>query len=378
MRVAIVAGESSGDQLAAGLMRALRERVPGVSFEAVAGPKMREQGCDLIADADELAVMGIAEVLPEVRRLWKLRRSLIKHWRANPPDVFIGVDAPDFNLGLEKALKKAGVPTVHYVSPTVWAWREGRVHRIAEAANLVLCLFPFEPQCYREVTVDARFVGHPFAQAMRELPMAMEAREKLGCPRTGPLVALVPGSRRGEVGMVGPAMLSAAAKLQQALPQLRFVLPAASAERRVQLEELLRSHPALKVQMIDGDMRMALRAADAAWVTSGTATLEALLAGTPMAVVYRASALTNFLLRKLGLLKSRFVSLPNVLAARAVVPEFLQEQAEVSALVRAMQLLLTNAGARQAQLEAFAESAAQLDQPTDQRAADAVLELVQG
>jgi len=376
VRVAIVAGESSGDQLAAGLMSALRERIPDIQFEAVAGPRMREQGCDLIADADELAVMGIAEVLPEIRRLWKLRRSLIKHWRNNPPDLFIGVDAPDFNLGLEKALKRAGIPTVHYVSPTVWAWREGRVHRIAAAAHQVLCLFPFEPDCYRDVDVDARFVGHPFARAMQDMPPAGQAREQLGLGAQGPLVALVPGSRGGEVGMVGPVMLAAAEQLQKAMPAIRFVLPAASAERRAQLETLLQAHPELQVQLVDGGMRLALRAADAAWVTSGTATLEALLAQTPMAVVYRASAFTNFLLRKLGLLKSRFVSLPNVLAGRAVVPEFLQEQAEVPALVRAMQLLLTNDGARRAQLESFAESARRLDQPTDQRAAEAVLELV--
>lgn len=376
MRVAIVAGESSGDQLGAGLMRALRERIPDIQFEAIAGPRMQEQGCEVLAQADELAVMGITEVLPEVRRLWKLRRGLIKYWRANPPDVFVGIDAPDFNLGLEGALKQAGVPTVHYVSPTVWAWREGRVHKIAKAANTVLCLFPFEPDCYRGIDIEARFVGHPFAQAMRGLPSVAQARKQLHIDCEGSLVALVPGSRGGEVALVGPVMFAAAQMLQKHMPQVRFVLPAASAERRSQIETLLSNYPDLSVQLIDGEMRMALRAADAAWVTSGTATLEALLAQTPMAVVYRASPVTNFLLRTLGLLKTRFVSLPNVLAGRLVVPEFLQELAEVPALVRAMQLLLQNDGARQAQLDAFAEAAEQLYQRTDERAADAVLSLV--
>lgn len=376
MRVAIVAGEASGDQLAAGLMRALRAQVPDIQFEAVAGPRMQEVGCELLGHADELAVMGITEVLPEVRRLWRLRKRLIRYWLANPPDVFVGVDAPDFNLGLESALRKHGVPTVHYVSPTVWAWRAGRVKKIARAADTVLCLFPFEPDCYRDVAIDARFVGHPFAEAMRALPPPLAAREQLGFGAEQRLVALVPGSRGGEISRVGPVMFAAAAELQQKRPDLHFVLPAASAERRPQIVALLADFPQLRVKVIDGDMRLALRAADAALVTSGTATLEALLAGTPMAVVYRASAFTNFLLRTLGLLKTRFVSLPNVLASRAVVPEFLQELAEVPALVRALRLLLDNAGARQAQLDAFAQSSELLYQPTDERAAEAVLALV--
>lgn len=378
MRVAIVAGEASGDQLAAGLMAELRARVPDIHFEAVAGKHMREVGCEVLADADELAVMGIAEVLPEVARLWKLRRRLIRRWKENPPDAFIGVDAPDFNLGLEKVLKQHGIPTVHYVSPTVWAWRPGRVHRIAEAANTVLCLFPFEPDCYREVAVTATFVGHPFAAAMHDLPLKADARKALGLSGNDDVIAIVPGSRAGEVGQVAPVMLDVAQQLAQEKPQLQFVLPAASDARRTQLEALLVERGMTNIQVIDGNMRLALRAADAALVTSGTATLESLLAGTPMSVIYRASVFTNFLLRGLGLLRTKYVSLPNVLAGYALVPEFLQELAERDAVLRSTRLLLDNEGARAQQIDAFVRIFNRLHAPTNERAAEAVLALVKG
>lgn len=373
MRVGIVAGEASGDQLAAGLMREIRRQRPEVVFEAVAGPNMREVGCEILADANELAVMGLAEVLPEVARLWKLRRRLIQHWSENPPDVFVGVDAPDFNLGLSRALIQRGVPTVHYVSPTVWAWRAGRVHKIARSTDALLCLFPFEPACYDDVSVEAHFVGHPFARAMRNMPSKTKCREDLGLAAERRVLALVPGSRSGEVGAVAPVMLEAAARLQGKTPDLEVVIPAASAERRQQIEEIAGEYESLRVHLTDGDMRRVLRAADVALVTSGTATLETLLAGTPMAVVYRASAFTNFLMRGLGLLKSRFVSLPNVLAGRPLVAEFLQEQAEPQALERAVHLLLDRPGAREYQLRAFSELAESLLRETDREAAAVVL-----
>ncbi|MEN8719067.1 MAG: lipid-A-disaccharide synthase [Oceanococcaceae bacterium] len=373
MRVGIVAGEHSGDQLAAGLMQALRERVPQIQFEAVAGPRMQAVGCDGLADADELAVMGLAEVLPEVTRLWRLRRRLIQHWADHRPDVFVGVDAPDFTLGLERALKQRGVPTVHYVSPTVWAWRAGRVKTIARAAGDVLCLYPFEPACYSAVDVRAHYVGHPFATAMAALPDAAQCRLALGLAPQARVLLLAPGSRRGEVAQVLPAMLAAAARLQAADAELVVLVPAASAERHQQIAAAAAAYSPLRLTIVDDAMRPALRAADVAIVTSGTATLETLLAGTPMAVVYRASPFTNFLMRDLGLLKSRYVSLPNVLAQTPLVPEFLQEQVEAPALVRAVRVLLDNPGAREQQRRRFAEIATQLDQPTNQLAADAVL-----
>ncbi|MGB1556919.1 MAG: lipid-A-disaccharide synthase [Oceanococcaceae bacterium] len=374
MRLGIVAGEASGDQLAAGLIHALRARVPDLQVQAVAGPRMQEAGCDVLAQAEELAVMGLAEVLPEVSRLWKLRRRLRAHWLEHRPDVFVGVDAPDFTLGLERALKAEGIPTVHYVSPTVWAWRAGRVHGIANAADALLCLFPFEPDCYRETSLQAHFVGHPFAQAMARQPEPAQARAKLGLPAQGPLLALVPGSRRGEVAQLGPLFFQTARLLQARLPELHCVLPAANAERRSELEALRAEHaPELPLTLLDGQMRLALRAADLAVVTSGTATLETLLAGTPMLVAYRTGAFTNFLMRDLGLLRTRHVSLPNILAGRGLVPEFLQEQAEPLALSRAAWLLLTHAGAREAQQQAFAQLREAIHRDTDALAADAVL-----
>ncbi len=375
-RLAIVAGESSGDQLAAGLVRALRARLPGLEVEAVAGPALQAEGCEVLAESEELAVMGLAEVLPELRRLWQLRGRLLAHWRARPPDVFIGVDAPDFNLGLARRLRAEGVPTAHYVSPTVWAWRPGRVHKIARCVDTLLCLYPFEPECYAGLPLRAVYVGHPFAAAMAQQPTPAQARAALGLDGTGPYVALVPGSRAGEVARVAPLLLAAAQRLHAADPRRRIVLSAADARRRTQLEALLMAQaPQLPVQIVQGQMRTVLRAADVALVTSGTATLETLLAGTPMGVTYRAGAFTNWLLRDVGMLHSRHVSLPNILAGRALVPEFLQEQAEPAALARAATLLLDNPGARAAQREAFARIAATLHQDTDAQAAQAVLDL---
>ena len=206
MRVAIVAGETSGDLLAADLLRALKARVPDLIAEGVTGPALRELGCTTLEDMQALSVMGIAEVVGELPRLVALRKRLLQHWLDNPPDVFIGIDAPDFNLGLETRLRSAGVRTVHYVSPTVWAWRPGRVHKIARAADLLLCLFPFEPACYSEVAIKAVFVGHPFAAQIKNLGDKASCREALGIDQDARLLAIVPGSRQGEVGLMGPQL----------------------------------------------------------------------------------------------------------------------------------------------------------------------------
>lgn len=372
-RLAIVAGESSGDQLGAGLVRALRERYQDLIIEGVAGPHLQAAGCTPLAQAEELAVMGLAEVLPEVARIWRLRQRLLKHWRDNPPDAFVGIDAPDFNLGLERRLKDQGIPVVHYVSPTVWAWRPQRVHKVNRAAHGLLCLFPFEPECYQDLPIQTAYVGHPFAHAMRKLPTAATLRKQLQVDSSAPVLALVPGSRSGEIERNAPVMFEAAAAWQQDNPRLQLLLAAADVKRAEQLQALSQQWGhRLSVTITTGRMREVLCASDVAWVTSGTATLETLLSQTPMVVLYRAAASTNFLLRGLGMLQSRFVSMPNILAGRSVVPELLQEQAQPEALLRAGRLLLDNAGARAAQLQAFAQISEGLLQDTDQLAAEFV------
>lgn len=372
-RLAIVAGESSGDQLGAGLVRALRQKYPDLRVEGIAGPHLQQAGCEALAQSEELAVMGLSEVLPEVARIWRLRQRLLAHWRQNPPDAFVGVDAPDFNLGLERRLKAQGVPVVHYVSPTVWAWRPQRVHTVNRAAHGLLCLFPFEPECYRGLPLRTAYVGHPFAQAMRGLPKAAALRAEFNMASGMPVLALVPGSRGGEIMRNAPVMLEAAAAWQAQYPQLQVLIAAADTARAEQLRECLQPWQArLRCRIEVGRMREVLIAADVAWVTSGTATLETLLSQTPMVVLYKAATSTNFLLRGLGLLQSRYVSMPNILAGRCVVPELLQEQAEPQALLRAGKLLLGNAGARQAQLQAFAQIEQGLLQDTDHLAASFV------
>lgn len=376
MKVAIVAGETSGDLLAADLVQALQQQVPDLSIEGVTGPALRACGAHSLADMQELSVMGIAEVAGELPRLLKLRKRLLAHWLANPPDVFIGIDAPDFNLGLEAKLKATGVKTVHYVSPTVWAWRPQRVHKIAAAADLVLCLFPFEPACYADVPVKAVFVGHPFAQQIKAVPDKRSCRESLGLSMDQRLLAVLPGSRGGEVGKMAPVLTKTMARLRRRMPNLAFVIPAANPKVRALLEASL--GPAgipPDVHIFDGRMREVVRAADAALVTSGTATLETMLLGTPFAVAYKASPFTEWLLRGLGLLKIQHVALPNILAGREVASELLQDEAQPEALSAAACRLLLRHHWAQRQRTAFAPLAQQLDQPSGELGAQAVLQL---
>jgi lipid-A-disaccharide synthase len=371
--LAIVAGESSGDQLGAGLIRELRNKHPELQFEGVAGPHLQEAGCQALAQSEELAVMGLTEVLPEVARIWRLRQRLLRHWRQNPPDAFVGIDAPDFNLGLERRLKDQGIPVVHYVSPTVWAWRPQRVHKVNRAAHGLLCLFPFEPACYQDLPIQTAYVGHPFAHAMRDLPSASVLRAEFGLGAHQPVLALAPGSRSGEIARNAPVMFAAAAAWQRQRPELQVLVSAADAGRAKQLQVHAQQWQGQLNCTIDvGRMRELLITADVAWVTSGTATLETLLSHTPMVVLYKAAPSTNFLLRDLGLLRSRYVSMPNILAGKGVVPELLQEQAQPQALLRAGRLLLENAGAREAQLQAFADIEQGLLLDTDRLAASFV------
>ncbi len=337
LRVGIVAGEHSGDQLGAALIAALRARVPGLACFGVAGPKMIAAGCEAWAAADELAVMGLAEVLHHLPRLLRLRARLMARFRAARPDVFIGIDSPEFNLRLARRLKAAGIRTVQYVSPQVWAWRQGRVRTIGASCDLVLCLLPFESEFYAQHQVPAVFVGHPLAD---EIPLAVDraaARRSLSLEGEAPLVALLPGSRLGEVSRLAAPFVAAAARLAARRPDYRFIAPMASARARQAFEkEIAQAPDAPAIRVLDGQAQRALAAADGALVASGTATLEALLSGRPMVVAYRVSALTAFLLRTLRLVKVRYFSQPNLLAGRGLVPELFQEQVTGTALADAL------------------------------------------
>ncbi len=340
MRIALVAGEASGDLLGAGLVDALRRRFPEAEFAGVAGPKMRAAGVEPWFDAAELSVMGLAEVLRHLPRLLRLRASLrarVLDWK---PDVFVGIDAPDFNLGLEKSLKRAGIRTVHYVSPSVWAWREGRAAKLGRSADLVLCLFPMEPAIYERHGVAATFVGHPLAEAFEAQPDAVAARAHLGVPAQARVLALLPGSRGGEIRRLLPTFLQAAEQLTRALPGLQVLVPAADARCRVLIEATpgLDAMPGLRV--LDGQAHAAMVAADAVLLASGTAALEAMLAKRPMVVAYRLSALTYRLVMSLRLMRTDRYSLPNVLANEPIVPELMQDDCTADRLAATLQPML--------------------------------------
>jgi len=337
LRVGIVAGESSGDQLGAALIGALRERVPELQCFGVAGPKMIAAGCEAWAAAEELAVMGLTEVLAHLPRLLRLRASLTARFLASHPDVFVGIDAPEFNLGLAMRLHARGLRTVQYVSPQVWAWRQGRARNIGHACDLVLCLLPFETAFYSSHGVPAAFVGHPLAD---QIPLEVDrpgARAALGLAATATVVALLPGSRVGEVERLGADFLRAAAWLAERRPDIEFIAPMATARAREVFESKQAEVPAApRVLLIEGHAQQALAACDAAIVASGTATLEALLSRRPMVVAYRLGALTAFLLRRLRLVKVPYFSQPNLLVGRLLVPELLQEQVSGAALGEAL------------------------------------------
>ena len=337
-RFALVAGEASGDQLGAGLVEALKQRYPDAEFAGIGGQAMRAAGMDTWHDAGELAVMGLAEVLRHLPRLLRLRRELRERVMAWRPDVFIGIDAPDFNLGVERWLKRRGVRTVHYVSPSVWAWREQRAEKIGASADLVLCLFPMEPAIYERHGVAARFVGHPLADAIPLEPDRAAAREALDIAFHAPVLALLPGSRLGEIQRMLPVFLEAAAQVASDVPDLQIVIPAANPACRTAIEASLAGFrlPASGFRILDGQAQRAMIASDVVLLASGTAALEAMLCKRPMVVGHRIAPLTHFLVRKLGLLRSRFVSLPNVLAGDEVVPELLQDDCTADRLAAAV------------------------------------------
>jgi lipid-A-disaccharide synthase len=350
-RIAIVAGETSGDALGGALIRALREREPSMEFRGVAGPQMRAAGCVPWADAHELAVMGFIDPLLQLPRLLRLRSMLVREISAWRPDAFVGIDAPGFNLSIAGHFKAQGIVTVQYVSPQIWAWRQGRVRKIARRCDLILCLLPFEPQFYRAHAVRAEFVGHPLAD---QIPLSADraaARNTLD-PALAPsqsLLALLPGSRLSEMQQLARPFIATALEVARRRPALRVVVPLANSVVRQEFEHALQSFPqagSLPLQVLDGQARLALTAADVALVASGTATLEALLCRCPMIVAYRFGALTALLLRSLRLVRLKHFSLPNLLAGEAVAPEFFQESVTAAQLAPAIEHALSDLSRR--------------------------------
>lgn len=375
LRVGIVAGETSGDLLGAGLMRAFRARHPQITFEGIAGPQMIEEGCQALYPAEKLSLLGLVEVLGHLPEVLKIRKELVKHFSDSPPDVFIGIDAPDFNLTLERRLRDRGIPTVHYVSPTVWAWRTYRIHSIARAVDLMLTVFPFEAEFYREHRIPVRFVGHPLADLVPLVSDRLEARRKLGLPSGDQIVALLPGSRSSELKYLGSRFIATVDWCRQRKPGLRFVAPMASARIRSVFEHLIAQHEAeLPVTLIDGRSREVMEAADVVLAASGTATLEALLLKRPMVVAYRMAYLTQLMMRRM--LKVPHFSLPNLLAGREVVQEFFQNDVDPEKLGPAILTYLDDPHRAHALQEIFAEIHYQLRKDASHQAAAAVLQLI--
>jgi lipid-A-disaccharide synthase len=368
--VALVAGEASGDILGAGLMQALKQKHPQVEFIGVGGPRMEAEGLVSSFPMERLAVMGLVEVLGRLRELLGRRKRLIKELIAAKPDVFIGIDAPDFNLTLELKLRQAGIRTVHYVSPSVWAWRQKRVLKIREACDLMLTLFPFEARFYLDHQVPVRFVGHPLANTIPLQADRDGAREALGLTPEDSVVALLPGSRGGEVSRLGELFLDAAERLRALRPGVQFVLPCANAERRAQLEVMLAGRN-LPLRLLDGRSHEALAACDAVLIASGTATLEALLHKRPMVVAYKVAPLTYRILKRL--VKSSYISLPNLLAERMLVPELIQDAATPDALAQTLAPLLDDGAVQTLGFDVIHRA---LRQDASEQAADAVLKLV--
>jgi lipid-A-disaccharide synthase len=377
LRVGLVAGEASGDTLGADLIAALRRLAPDAQFFGVAGPKMQAVGCEAWEPAESLAVMGLFEIVRHLPRLLRLRARIRAQFLDLRPDVFIGIDAPEFNLRLARDLRNAGIPTVQYVSPQVWAWRQSRARSIHQSVDLVLCLLPFEKRFYDEHGMHAEFVGHPLADA---IPMTVDrgaARTRLGLSHSAQVIALLPGSRRGEVARLAQEFAATARWLAAQRPQLKFVAPMVSeTTRQIFAQALQRCAPGIEVQLIDGQAHTALAAADAVLVASGTASLETALSKRPMVVVYRLGTLTAWLLRRLNLVKSKFFAQPNLLADRRVVGEYFQQEIVPESIGAELLMWLDDAERRSALEQEFSRIHAELRRDAGGRAAQAVVSLL--
>jgi len=373
LRVGMVAGEASGDQLGAHLMEALKARRPSIAFAGIGGPKMMALGFQSHHPMEMLSVRGYAEVLRHYAGIMAMRRKLAREMIAARPDLFIGVDSSDFNLGLERRLKEAGIPAIHYVSPSVWAWRGWRIRRIARSVDRILVMFPFEPPLYEKAGVPVSYVGHPLADLIPLQPNKQEARAQLRLPSGKLIVALLPGSRRSELHYMAGAFVLAAHRFRQEVHDVHFVCPMVTRDTRDMFERAMHEHQRmdLPLTLLFGHSHEALAAADLALVASGTASLETALFKTPMVIAYRQSPITWALMR--SMLYLPYVGMPNILAGERLVPELLQDDANPAALAAALLALLRDTAAQRRQVERFHEFHHLLRQNTAEKAADAVL-----
>lgn len=379
--IALVTGEVSGDILGAGLIRQLKIHYPQARFIGIAGPRMLAEGCESLVDMEELSVMGLAEILKHLPRLLKIRNNVIQTMLREKPDVYIGIDAPDFNLGVELKLKANGIKTIHYVSPSVWAWRQSRIHKIAKATHQVLAFLPFEKAFYDKFNVPCRFVGHTMADAVPLKPNRIEARQRLNLDANQRYLAILVGSRGSEVAFLTEPFLQTALLLKQRFPDLQFLVPLVNEKRRAQFEAIkAQVAPNLAMHVIDGNARQVLIAADAALLASGTAALEAMLCKSPMVVGYKMKALTYCLAKRL--VKSKYISLPNLLADEMLVPEMIQEECDPALLAEKLAVYFSTEEAalehRRVLIQRFTDLHRLIQCGADQQAAQAVIDLLEG
>ena len=375
MKIALIAGEASGDMLAAELMSALKQRHPGIAFIGMGGPLMQAHGLRSFHDYSALSLMGLVEILKHLPSLLKLRRQLLAYLLEQKPDIVIGVDAPDFNLGLEKRCKRAGLRTLHFVSPSIWAWRQGRAAKMAECCEQVLCLFPMEPEIYARYGMPATFVGHPLADRIALVPDSAAARQQTGANAVHTL-AVLPGSRLSEISRLLPVFLDAAQRLREQLPDLQLLIPAANRQCREAIQAQVAARLLENVVVLDGQAQAAMMACDAVLLASGTAALEAMLCKKPMVVAYKISPITHFIVRTFKLLKVDQLSLPNALAGFAMVPELMQENCNATAIAEALHPLLHDVRDNQALLQRFAAIHLELRRDAAARAAEVVLQCI--
>lgn len=373
MKIVIVVGEVSGDILAAGLIKELKQRIPNVQICGIAGPLMREQGCKAWFNMDELSVMGLVEVLGRLPRILNIRKQLKQRILEEKPDLFIGVDAPDFNLAVEAFAKEQGIKAVHYVSPSVWAWKRKRVFKMKKALDLVMVFMPFEKAFYDEYEVPCRFVGHTLADQVPQSLDKNQAREKLELKGKGPYLAILPGSRSAEIKQLTPVFLAAAQRMQMQHPELQFIVPLVNEKRAEQFKAIARQHfPKLKLHCYLAKARDVLAASDLVLIASGTATLEAMLVKRPMVVAYKVNTLTYAIGSRL--IKVDHISLPNLLANKALVPELIQDECNEERIVGELNKLLSQDNS--ALIAEFTKLHQSIAKGADVKAADAVCELL--
>ncbi len=377
MRIAIIAGETSGDILGSRLMKALLQYHPNIEFEGIAGKEMMTAGCHPLYPIEKLSVMGFSEVLARLLELLSLRKTLIQRWSNNPPHLFIGIDAPDFNLKLEASLHKKGIKTLHYVSPSIWAWRENRVKKIRGNIDQMLTLFPFEVDFYKKHQIPATFVGHPLAD---EIPLQSDqqtARTNLKLNQQYTL-AILPGSRNGEIKRLAPDFLHALALIHNKHPDWQLIIPLVNKKIRQQFERLQQKiAPQLKIHLVNGQSRQVMTAADQILMASGTAVLEGMLINRPMIAAYRVSRLTAFIIRRFKMIKSKYYTLPNNLCDQYLVPELIQEEVTANNLMQAVEKQFQQSSQqREHERQCFHQTHLQLRQNASQKAAKVVLKLL--